>query len=123
MKQVLLKRIYDAVAEDDGFRVLVDRLWPRGIKKENARVDLWVKDIAPSNDLRKWFGHDAAKFDAFADRYRAELTDSAAFADLCRRLETHDVVTLLFAAKDTEHNNAVVLRHLLTEALGSSSNT
>lgn len=113
MQTILLKRVYEAADAADGLRVLVDRLWPRGIKKENARIDLWAKEAAPSNALRKWFGHDPEKFTAFADRYREELEQDGALESLRRQLEGHDTVTLLFAAKDTSHNNAVVLRQLL----------
>src|SRR5574337_1272225 len=112
---IRLKRVYEAVAEEDGYRVLVDRLWPRGLSKERARVDLWLKEIAPSNELRTWFGHDPEKFAEFRRIYEAELaleTGQAALTKL-RDLAKEGPVTLVFAARDTEHVNAVVLRDLL----------
>jgi len=108
-----LARVYDTPGQDDGFRVLVDRVWPRGISKADARVDLWLKEVGPSTELRKWFGHDPERFEEFARRYRSELEDSAALAELRGVVTEHPVVTLLFGAKDTEHNQAVVLADLL----------
>ena len=112
---VAQKRVYEEPEPSDGMRVLVDRLWPRGLSKERARVDVWLKDVAPSRDLRVWFGHDPAKFDEFRRRYEAELAEEpgrAAFAEL-REMARKQHVTLVFAAHDTEHCNAVVLRELL----------
>lgn len=109
IREIRLKRAYEAVAPADGFRVLVDRLWPRGISKEKAAVDLWAKDIAPSNELRKWFGHDPSKFEVFALRYRQELHANPAFDAFVSRISPCVVVTLLFSAADVTHNNAVVL--------------
>lgn len=110
---IRLKRIYDAKADDDGQRILVDRLWPRGIKKEDAHIDLWVREIAPSPSLRKWFGHDPERWTEFRKRYRKELSrNGAALEELRARCEGQ-VVTLLFAAKDTEYNHAIVLRDML----------
>lgn len=106
--------MYDDPAGSDGYRVLVDRLWPRGISKDEAALDAWIKDVGPSTELRRWFGHDPSKFDEFADRYRAELKGSEALAQLCARCRENPVVTLLYGAKDTQHNQAVVLRDLLT---------
>lgn len=112
---VRLKRIYEAKADDDGLRILVDRLWPRGIRKEDADIDLWLKDVAPSQDLRKWFGHDPARWEEFRQRYRDEiLRDPAAFEHLREQCRGR-TVTLLYGAKDTEHNQAVVLRDLLSK--------
>ncbi|TAH53167.1 MAG: DUF488 domain-containing protein [Betaproteobacteria bacterium] len=111
-----IKRVYETPAEDDGFRVLVDRLWPRGLAKDKAAVDLWLRDVAPSNELRKWFGHDPARWDAFRTRYAAELRlgDAAvALQALREAAAAHPVLTLLYAAHDEVHNNAVVLRDLL----------
>lgn len=111
---VKVKRIYDHPAESDGRRVLVDRLWPRGISKEAAAIDAWLKEIAPSDELRTWFGHDPARWEEFRSRYLAELERHA---DLMAELRTETqrgTVTLLFAAKDTEHNNATVLKELLS---------
>lgn len=112
-----LKRVYDAPEPGDGTRVLVERLWPRGLSKERAHVDLWLKDVAPSHELRTWFGHDPEKFAEFRRRYQAELaseTGQKALATL-RELAQREPVTLVFAAHDTEHNNAVVLRDLLLQ--------
>ena len=107
------KRVYAPVEETDGYRILVDRLWPRGISKEKAQIDLWLKSVAPSNELRKWFGHDSERFAEFSERYRAELTTSGALDELRTILKEHPTATLLFAAHDEERNNAVVLQHLL----------
>lgn len=111
---IQLKRIYDAPSATDGYRVLVDRLWPRGIKKENAHIDLWLKDVAPSNELRKWFGHDPAKWQQFCSMYADEIrSNPALLIQLERLLHQYTTLTLLFAAKDTDHNNAVVVKLLL----------
>lgn len=112
---VRIKRIYAAASSDDGFRVLVDRLWPRGVSKERAALDLWLKDVAPSPDLRRWFGHVPDRFPEFTNRYRAELATNPAFDQLQDVVATHATVTLLFAAKDSEHNEAVVLEGLLSD--------
>lgn len=112
---VVQKRVYEEPDPADGVRVLVDRLWPRGLSKEHARVDVWLKDVAPSRELRTWFGHDPAKFAEFRRRYEAELTvepAKSALAEL-REMARTQHVTLVFAAHDTEHCNAVVLRELL----------
>jgi uncharacterized protein YeaO (DUF488 family) len=114
---VAQKRVYEEPESGDGMRVLVDRLWPRGLSKERARVDLWLKEIAPSRELRTWFGHDPAKFAEFRRRYEAELAADpgrAALTEL-RTLARKQHVTLVFAARDTEHCNAVVLRELLAQ--------
>lgn len=110
-----IKRAYAPAEESDGYRILVDRLWPRGISKEKAQIDLWLKSVAPSNELRKWFGHDPEKFPEFEQRYRAELAGSGALDELRTVLKEHPDATLLFAAHDEEHNNAVVLKELLAE--------
>lgn len=111
--EVRIKRVYDDPAPSDGYRILVDRLWPRGIRKADARVDEWDRDAGPSTQLRRWFGHEPEKFDEFAERYRSELSGSDALAHLRARCREHPVVTLVYSAKDTEHNQAVVLRDLL----------
>ncbi|MEZ7695718.1 DUF488 domain-containing protein [Prevotella jejuni] len=108
-----IKRAYAPVEDTDGYRILVDRLWPRGISKEKAKIDLWLKSVAPSNDLRKWFGHDPERFPEFSKRYQAELEESGALDELRATIKDHPNTTLLFAAHDEEHNNAVVLQHLL----------
>lgn len=109
---VALKRAYEPPADADGTRVLVDRLWPRGVAKAGARIDLWLKDVAPSTELRKWFGHDPDKWPAFQQKYRAELKGSPALAEL-RKLVRQGPVTLVYSARDELHNDAVVLRKLL----------
>jgi len=112
---IAIKRIYDTPESGDGTRVLVDRLWPRGIAKDKAKIDLWLKDVAPSNALRKWFGHDPEKWPEFQRRYQKELNDNTAFAEL-KTLCGQRKVTLLYAAKDQQHNNAVALHALLSLA-------
>ncbi len=112
---VRVKRVYDPAARDDGVRVLVDRLWPRGVSKAAARVDAWLKDLAPSTELRTWFGHDPARWPEFQRRYRRELAATDARDELLA-LADHHPLTLLFAAKDPAHNNAVVLRDFLARA-------
>lgn len=113
LMKIQLKRVYETPSPSDGFRVLVDRLWPRGIKKENAHVDLWAKNIAPSAELRKWFGHVPERFPEFKKRYEEELRANPAWADFIKSVSGHDIITLLFAAKDKDHNNAVVIGALL----------
>jgi uncharacterized protein YeaO (DUF488 family) len=114
-RTVRVKRAYEATAPEDGFRVLVDRLWPRGLRRDGARIDLWLKDVAPSAALRTWWGHDPARGDEFAARYRAELRENPALETLRGLVEAHPVVTLLFAAHAAALNNAVVLRDVLDE--------
>ena len=116
---VAIKRVYDQPEAGDGTRILVDRLWPRGLSKERARVDIWLKEVAPSNDLRKWFGHDPEKFAEFRRRYEAELESEPGQGALARLrdLARQGPVTLVFAAHDSEHNDAVVLRDLLQKHL------
>jgi uncharacterized protein YeaO (DUF488 family) len=106
---IAIKRVYDAPEKADGFRVLVDRVWPRGVSKKKAAVDLWVKEIAPSTQLRKWFGHKPERWDEFRKRYRDELKGKR---DLLDQLRTHAAkgrLTLVYSAKDEAHNQAVVL--------------
>jgi uncharacterized protein YeaO (DUF488 family) len=117
-KTIHLKRVYEAPDKQDGYRILVDRIWPRGLSKEVAAVDLWLRDLAPSTALRKWFGHDPARWTEFKRRYMQELNGEEASAALAQFHAVKNTrVTLLFAAKDTEHNNAVALQ----EYLGSGS--
>lgn len=113
MSEVKIKRVYDTPDGDDGTRILVDRLWPRGLTKERACVDLWLKDIAPSTELRKWFGHDPAKWEQFRERYHRELEANVNLVSLLKEKLKGGAVTLLFAAKDAEHNEAVVLQEWL----------
>jgi uncharacterized protein YeaO (DUF488 family) len=110
---MVVKRIYDEPADDDGYRVLVDRLWPRGLSKDHAHIDEWIKDLGPSTELRKWFGHEVDKWPEFRTRYRAELAELAdLWQPLVERAAT-GTVTLLFGARDSEHNQAVVLQEFL----------
>ena len=113
---VAIKRAYEAPAPTDGARVLVDRLWPRGLSKARARVDLWLRDVAPSTELRKWYSHDPAKFAAFRERYLHELErePGRAALDQLRELARKGPVTLIFGARDGEHSEAAVLQDLLT---------
>ncbi len=108
-----IKRIYDPPLPGDGKRILIDRLWARGIKKEDARVDEWIKDISPSNELRKWFGHDPAKWGEFKRRYLGELKDKKAILDRIKKEAKRKTVTLLYSARDEEHNNAVAMKEFL----------
>jgi len=110
---IKIKRIYDPASSKDGKRILVDRLWPRGIRKDEARIDEWLKDIAPSNELRKWFSHDPSKWQEFKKRYEKELQNESDMLERIREMARTGVITLLFAAKDIEHNNAVVLEEIL----------
>jgi uncharacterized protein YeaO (DUF488 family) len=112
---IRLKRVYDDASLDDGMRVLVDRLWPRGLSREAAKVDLWLKGLAPSDELRHWFNHDPERWPEFRERYRAKLAENSEDLETLRRLVAGKTpVTLLFAAKDSEHNNAVVLKERLS---------
>lgn len=113
MGVVTLKRIYEEASAADGVRVLVDRLWPRGVSKENAKLDLWLKDIAPTPELRRWWDHDAALMDEFTVRYRAELDGNPATDELRRLVDANGTVTLLYGAHDPSVNHARVLRDYL----------
>ena len=109
-----LKRIYDASEASDGYRVLVDRIWPRGVSKEKARIDLWMKEIAPSDALRKWFGHDPERWEEFQRRYREELQKEIGLTSQLQELEKqHGTLTLVFSARDERHDQAVALRAFL----------
>jgi uncharacterized protein YeaO (DUF488 family) len=110
---IQLKRVYEDPAKSDGTRILVDRLWPRGLTKEKAHVDLWLKEVAPTDDLRKWFGHDPARWPEFRARYRAELKRNSDQLSLLRQAVAKGPSTLVYGAKDEEHNQAVVLHELL----------
>ena len=111
---IQLKRAYQKSTPEDGTRILVDRLWPRGLSKKKASIDKWLKEIAPSTELRKWFAHDPARWEEFRQRYKAELQDHADELDEIRRLARTNRITLVYAARDELHNEAVVLRHILT---------
>lgn len=114
MSRISVRRVYEAAAPGDGFRILVDRLWPRGLTHEEANVDLWLKDLAPSNELRHAFGHDPARWEAFRKGYFEELeANEPAVAPLRAALKAHPVVTLVFGAKEERFNNAVALEEFI----------
>lgn len=110
MSRIMTKRIYESAETSDGFRVLVDRLWPRGVKKENAEIDIWLKEIAPSNELRKWFNHEPQKWNEFQKRYARELKGTEVVKTLLDYARKNKKLTLLYSAKDEEHNQAVALQ-------------
>lgn len=110
---IVIKRAYDQPTAGDGYRVLVDRLWPRGVRKESLALDEWCKDIAPSSELRKWFGHDSERLEEFRASYVAELDTSDVPHELLKRAEAHDKLTLIYAAKDPTVNHAVILQEYL----------
>src|SRR5690554_2237734 len=112
--QVALKRAYDSAANSDGKPILVDRLWPRGVKQEDAKIDLWLKEVAPSTALRKWFNHHNERWAEFLQRYMAELKDNPAFAEL-EEIASNERVTLIFSTKDEKKNSAAVLQQLLSK--------
>lgn len=115
---IKLKRVYENPSPDDGLRVLVDRLWPRGLTKERAAVDLWLKDVAPSTELRKWFDHDPAKWEEFQVRYRKELHEKKDALELLKEKSDDHMVTLVYGARDEEHNEALVLKGILEHKKG-----
>jgi len=110
---IRIKRVYEAPDSEDGTRILVDRLWPRGLTKEKAKVDLWLKGVAPSTDLRKWFAHDPARWAEFQQRYREELKRNQEQLSLLKQAAAKGKTTLLYGAKDEQHNEAVVLQQVL----------
>lgn len=114
---VKLKRAYEPPTADDGTRILIDRLWPRGVRKANAAIDEWMKDIAPSTVLRKWFGHDPDRWQEFRRRYRSEIHEHRDLLDRLRTLAQHGPITLVFSAHDEAHNDAVVLQDLLLDRM------
>ena len=116
---VRLKRAYDPVAATDGYRVLVDRIWPRGVRREEAHLDEWARELAPSTGLRRWFGHDPARFEEFQRRYIEELASQAEKLRELRARAREGTLTLVYAARDTEHNDAVVLAELLRRGMRS----
>ncbi len=110
---VNIKRIYEPFSKTDGYRILVDRLWPRGIKKENAHIDKWLKEVAPSTELRQWFHHGTDNWDQFVMKYHAELNNSAAVEELLADIAEHKTVTLLYAVRDEHQNHALVLKKFI----------
>jgi uncharacterized protein YeaO (DUF488 family) len=111
---IRIKRVYDFPAEEDGFRILIDRLWPRGMSKEKAKLDLWMKDIAPSEQLRTWFNHEPSKWGEFQKKYKTELSERKAAIKQIDQLEKEKrVITFVYSARDSEHNNAVALKSIL----------
>ena len=122
MGQVDIKRVYEQAANEDGVRILVDRLWPRGVSKERAALSGWLKDVAPSPDLRRWWHHDPDRFEDFARRYRTELDDNPALEDLLSIVREHDRTTLVYAAKDPAVNHALILRDYVRQALDKEDN-
>ena len=115
-----IKRVYDPPEEKDGFRVLVDRLWPRGLKKEPAYIDVWMKEIAPSPTLRKWFNHTPEKWDQFSREYEQELKQAKAGKTLLVYIRSHKKTTLLYAARDNAHTHALILQHFIHQLLNPS---
>jgi uncharacterized protein YeaO (DUF488 family) len=113
---IRLKRAYDEPATDDGYRVLVDRLWPRGVARDRAQLDEWARELAPSTELRRWFGHEPERFDEFRRRYEAELEEQRTKLEELRGRARTGTVTLVYAARDTAHNDAVVLADVLRRA-------
>lgn len=119
MKPVIkIKRVYDKPQQKDGYRILVDRLWPRGLAKKEAAIDEWTKLLAPTTDLRKWFGHDPARWTEFQKKYQAELKKNENVKPFIEQHKDKKLITLLYAAKDEEHNQAVVLQKFLEEQTG-----
>jgi uncharacterized protein YeaO (DUF488 family) len=112
---IQLKRVYEEPSREDGMRILVDRLWPRGLTKARAAVDLWLKEVAPSTELRKWFGHDPAKWKQFQVRYRKELRENKDALALLKEKSKEHTVTLVYGARDEEHNEALVLKKILED--------
>ena len=112
---IKLKRVYEKPSKGDGLRILVERLWPRGITKERASADLWLKDVAPSTELRKWFGHDPAKWEQFCKRYAAELKQNKDAVNLLKQKSKEGTITLVYAARDEKHNSAGALKEILEQ--------
>lgn len=117
VQSIQIKRIYEDASEEDGYRVLIDRLWPRGVSKEDAQLDEWNKRISPSPELRKWFDHDPEKFEEFKKRYGTELADRESVIDELHEHADGQKLTLLYAAKDETHNHAIVLKEFLNELI------
>jgi len=117
MANVKIKRIYEPFSKSDGYRILVDRLWPRGMKKEEAHIDQWLKEIAPSTELRQWFHAEPGMWEQFRMKYIDELKDSNAVDELIADINTHDTTTLLYSVRDEEHNHALILREFIKPRL------
>lgn len=117
---IYLKRAYEPSSENDGHRILVDRLWPRGLKKEAANIAYWAKGVAPSTTLRKWFNHEPQKWELFQLRYEDELKRNELVSDLIKLIKKNDPVTLLYAAHDIEHNHAIILKQFLESRIDTS---
>ncbi len=113
---VNIKRVYDPAESDDGYRVLIDHIWPRGVSHERAHLDGWARELAPSDDLRRWFDHVPERFAEFRDRYRLELGEQAELLNELRQRAQREPLTIVYAARDREHNNAVVVREVLLSA-------
>ncbi len=112
---IKIKRVYDDPSKDDGYRILIDRLWARGLKKEKAKIDLWLKEIAPSNELRKWYSHDPTKWNSFKEKYKAELKGKEKLLDQIKKLEKEKgTLTLLYSSKEPRLNNAVALAEIIS---------
>ena len=111
---IKIKRIYEPHTTSDGYRVLEDRLWPRGIKKETAHINIWMKEIAPSTELRKWFNHEPEKWKSFLLKYKTEMEQSSLFADLKTLTEKHKIITLLYGSRDEQYNQAIALKSFLS---------
>jgi uncharacterized protein YeaO (DUF488 family) len=113
--RIQIKRAYDKAEPGDGYRILIDHVWPRGVSRERAHLDEWARELAPSDELRKWFDHEPARFARFRTRYREELAGQAERVDALRERAAHAPLTIVYAARDREHNNAVVLAELLRD--------
>lgn len=111
------KRVYEEPSKDDGYRILTERLWPRGVSKERAALDQWMKSIAPSHDLRKWFDHDPDKWEEFKERYRKELFGSEAVNEMLEIIKNNGKVTMVYASRDEEHNSTILLKDFLEDLL------
>lgn len=117
MSKIQTKRVYEDPSESDGVRILTERLWPRGVSKERANLDKWIKGIAPSHDLRKWFDHDPDKWEEFKEKYRRELFGSEHVEELLEIIKENETVTFVYASKDEEHNSTVLLKNFLEDLL------
>ncbi|MEF8943228.1 MAG: DUF488 domain-containing protein [Desulfohalobiaceae bacterium] len=114
------KRVYDPIGDDDGYRVLVDRVWPRGMSKEKARIDFWLKELAPAKELRKWFGHDPSKWEEFCKRYFEELEGHKEHLDRLAEMARSAPLTLVYSSRETRYNNAVALKDYLESRFGET---